>query len=328
MKKIIIYGTGAIANFLVTHINNASAQIVAYANSYDYGNTINDIIVINDVDICNYTFDYIIIAFSNPSRGFEKLISMNIERKKIIAFTPMTDLSYLNRLSSTCNADLHSYLNDNELSNLFHLDTINYHLCAMHTYQNYTDIIEHDYVREQTLALLAEEINRKKLSGNVAELGVYKGEFSKKLNTLFPNKTLYLFDTFEGFNSNDIKQDTTLLSETTESIKFTDTCAEKVLSLMPYPEKCILKKGYFPDTYDLEELTFSFVSIDVDLYSPILAGLKIFYPLLEKGGYIMVHDYNSLSYKGTKAAVIEYCTQHNISYVPLCDNCGSIVITK
>ena len=39
--------------------------------------------------------------------------------------------------------------------------------------------------------------------GSMAELGVYKGEFSACLNQMLPDRKLYLFDTFEGFHNND-----------------------------------------------------------------------------------------------------------------------------
>ena len=98
---------------------------------------------------------------------------------------------------------------------------------------------------------------------------------------------------------------------------------------MPFSEKCIVKKGYFPDTYDLDDTEeFCLVSLDVDLYESIYSGLEVFYPRLVAGGYIMIHDYNNLSYCGTKMAVQEYCDSHGISYVPIADVAGSVIITK
>src|SRR3954454_22146761 len=61
-----------------------------------------------------------------------------------------------------------------------------------------------DYVRYSTLGLCYEEISESSIAGNVAELGVYKGDFSKRLNQLFPDKKLYLFDTFSGFDERDV----------------------------------------------------------------------------------------------------------------------------
>jgi len=134
-----------------------------------------------------------------------------------------------------------------------------------------------DYVRVSSLELVADEIyddatNRK---GAVAELGVYQGEFAKIINESFPDRKLYLFDTFEGFDSKEkVSEKERGFSQGNQD--FSDTSAELVLSKMKYPENCVIKKGYFPDTAkDLNE-TFVFVSIDTDLYDPIYNGPCIF----------------------------------------------------
>jgi O-methyltransferase len=61
-----------------------------------------------------------------------------------------------------------------------------------------------DYVRYATLGLCVQEISRRNVPGNVAEVGVYKGAFAKRLNQLFPQRQLYLFDTFAGFADQDV----------------------------------------------------------------------------------------------------------------------------
>jgi O-methyltransferase len=35
-------------------------------------------------------------------------------------------------------------------------------------------------------------------------LAVYKGNFAKRINEVFPERQLILFDTFEKFNENDV----------------------------------------------------------------------------------------------------------------------------
>jgi O-methyltransferase len=98
---------------------------------------------------------------------------------------------------------------------------------------------------------------------------------------------------------------------------------------MKTKENCIIKKGYFPETAHEFEDTFAFVSIDVDLYEPIYNGLAYFYPRLERGGYIFIHDYNDgQKYIGVKEAVKKYCSENNIAYFPLSDNQGSAIIMK
>src|SRR6187402_3528402 len=60
-----------------------------------------------------------------------------------------------------------------------------------------------DFVRLATLELVAHDIYRENIPGDTAEVGVYRGEFALKINAAFPDRKLYLFDTFEGFHDED-----------------------------------------------------------------------------------------------------------------------------
>lgn len=181
-------------------------------------------------------------------------------------------------------------------------------------------------IRLATIRLLSKEIIDKNVAGCIGELGVYKGYIARELNTLFKDRKLYLFDTFAGFNENDVEFENQLLNSNIRKGKFNDTSVEYVKSIMPYPENIIICKGYFPDTAkDIEE-KFAFVSLDADLYLPTLEGLKFFYPRLSKGGYILVHDYNSTQFKGVKKAVNDFAKDKEINIIPLCDLHGSAVI--
>ncbi len=111
--------------------------------------------------------------------------------------------------------------------------------------------------------------------------------------------------------------------------RFSDTNVEHVLQQMPFKDKCIVKKGFFPQTFDLDSSEkFAFVSLDMDLYQPILDGLRVFYPILSKGGFVMVHDYNNNSYSRCKEAVDLFCKENSITAIPLPDFFGSILIVK
>jgi O-methyltransferase len=144
---------------------------------------------------------------------------------------------------------------------------------------------------------------------------------------LFPKCKLYLFDTFEGFDKKNFYKEDKLSNI---SADFSNTSVGLVLKKMQYPENCIIKKGFFPETtLGLEKEEYIFVSIDVDLYEPIYEGLKYFYPRLKKGGYIFVHDYNNFtSYSGTKKAVKQFSKENNITYFPLSDYLGSAIFMK
>ncbi len=82
-----------------------------------------------------------------------------------------------------------------------------------------------------------------------------------------------------------------------------------------------------PDTAAGVEDAFVFVSLDVDLYQPALAGLEYFYPRMAKGGCIFVHDYFSSRFPGVKKALAEYRVKNPLNIAPLGDN-YSIVIIK
>jgi len=184
-----------------------------------------------------------------------------------------------------------------------------------------------DYIRLATLELVSHEIKTKKLDGSVAELGVYKGRFAKYINHYFPERKLYLIDTFEGFDKRDVDSETAKNFSTGEQ-DFSETSIEAVLKLMPYPQSCEPVKGFFPESAKNIDDRFVFVSLDTDLYEPIYNGLQFFYPKLVSGGYIFIHDFNNDAYKGARQAVERFCKEQNIGYLPIPDLGGSAIISK
>lgn len=88
-------------------------------------------------------------------------------------------------------------------------------------------------------------------------------------------------------------------------------------------------KGFFPQSTSQvpNDLQFSFVNIDVDLYQPILEGLKYFYPKMIKNGTMLIHDYFHPYYTGVKKAVDEFCLDLGINILPIGDGI-SVAIRK
>jgi hypothetical protein len=169
------------------------------------------------------------------------------------------------------------------------------------------------------LEKLAEHFKERQVEGSLAEGGVFQGEFAKEINRVFSDKTLYLFDTFTGFDKRDIaKEQSGGFSEFGEG-HLNTTSEDIVLSNLPFPNKCVIKKGFFPETTVGVEDRFCFVNLDFDLYDPILAGLEFFYPRMVDGGVILIHDYFNPRYRGVKAAVADFDKKNALKLMPIGD---------
>ena len=152
--------------------------------------------------------------------------------------------------------------------------------------------------------------DEKGICGSVAEGGVFQGEFAKEINRVFPDRSLYLFDTFRGFDPRDVKIEVRENFSETKAGHFNITSVEHVLEKMPHRGMCVVREGFFPEsTFGIED-TFCFVNLDFDLYQPTLAGLEFFVQKMVPGGVILVDDYFARGYKGVKHAVTEYAEKN------------------
>lgn len=165
------------------------------------------------------------------------------------------------------------------------------------------------------------------IGGSVAELGVYQGDTASILASFCQKKSkkLFLFDTFEGFSQKDLIE----IDRTREKL-FAETSLAYVENIIEKSENVYFIKGYFPDSAIeiSEDERYCFVHIDCDLYYPIKSGLEYFWPKLNVGGMIMVHDYSSGHWEGATKAVDEFCNLYNISVVLIPDLSGSVILTK
>lgn len=183
-------------------------------------------------------------------------------------------------------------------------------------------------IRAAALRLVAEEIKARNIEGEMAELGVFQGAFAEEMNRLLPEKDLYLFDTFCGFDERDVEIEKKFGSRNAKQGLFSDTSVSLVRDRLPHPEKVTFCVGYFPDSLPPRLPKMALVSLDPDLYEPVYQGLKVFYPLLVSGGIILIHDYNSMQFPGVQKAVRKFCEEEKVYVVPLMDLHGSAVLIK
>lgn len=170
--------------------------------------------------------------------------------------------------------------------------------------------------RENFLRDYAKIVYQFDIKGCVAEAGVFQGEFAKIINENFPDRKLYLFDTFEGFDEKDIAYEQINKYSEAKTGYLNITSEKLVLSKMKYSEKCVIRKGYFPETAVGLEEEFCFVNLDMDLYKPTLEGLRFFYPKMVKGGIIVIHDYFYAGYEGVNVALKEFLNESADSVTP------------
>ena len=320
--RIVIFGTGSGLVDLLT-VLPADVVIVGLLDNdiLKQGTRVHDNTVHAPRAVAGMAFDRIVVTPRDGSAMRSQLVELGVPGEKILLFHSSYDAA----LQKVVNHDTEALRRD--------LGIVMHPLspCTMQLWPIPCPGVEtsaDDYCRGMAIRLAAQRILARSTPGAVAELGVYKGWLAAVLNRLLPQRTLYLFDTFEGFSEKDLADGEEKKHSAAAVGEFQDTNVELVLSRMAHPDKVIVRKGYFPDTAEGLEDTFALVSLDVDLYKPIAAGLRYFYPRLSPGGYLFVHDYNNLRFKGVKAAVEEFVDETGAPLVQLPDLFGTAILTK
>jgi len=190
------------------------------------------------------------------------------------------------------------------------------------------DIEPWDNVRRDMFFLLLKQIEMNSINGSIAEVGVYKGSTAKLMHHYFPERNLFLFDTFEGFTSEVVNNEKQNTGEIISAFQFADTSIGFVKEyISPLNDNIEFIKGLFPESANdtHKNCSYAFVSIDVDLYEPVLNSLRFFLPRMQKGGYIVVHDFHA--WKGANKAVIDFSIESGIKYIPMPDKSGSAIFS-
>lgn len=139
------------------------------------------------------------------------------------------------------------------------------------------------------------------IHGALAELGVYQGGTAQIISDGAPEKPIHLFDTFTGIPEKSEKDWHNIgdfggpnLNAIKEALKGRDVT---------------FHIGTFPATLlqmPQRNIAYSFVHLDADQYNVTLTGLNYFFPLLSKGGIIILDDYEWQNCPGVKIAIDEF----------------------
>lgn len=127
----------------------------------------------------------------------------------------------------------------------------------------------------------------RKVPGDIAEVGVYRGGSAKIICSAKGEKTLHLFDTFEGLPRVDEIDMVWPFYEGKFAASFEDV--KDYLKSDPHVH---FYKGIFPETAGpVGNVRFSLVNLDVDCYESTKQALEFFYSRMNTGGIILSHDY-------------------------------------
>jgi hypothetical protein len=139
-----------------------------------------------------------------------------------------------------------------------------------------------------------------------AEIGVHRGDLSRRLLTAMPDLKLYMIDawspdTYAGKGDDAAHADKRKLYE--------DGCEDNYLAALivasEFPSRAIVQRGFSKHEveYFLNE-SFDFIYIDAAHdYESVKADIMAWLPKVKKGGYICGHDYGV--FDGVKKSVDE-----------------------
>lgn len=198
------------------------------------------------------------------------------------------------------------------------------------------DISEEFALKTSVLRRVSRRLDELGVEGAIADLGAYRGDISWQMNAMMPERKLYLFDTFTGYDERDVAKEQQLqLSEAqagTYSLSNNELehLNERILGRMPYADMVELRPGWFPETaFDLENEKYAMIHIDTGLYAPTYSGIQYFFPRMSKGGVILVSGYTNGKSQSVCQAVRDLEEKYGAFLItPLCDLDGTIMIMR
>jgi hypothetical protein len=147
--------------------------------------------------------------------------------------------------------------------------------------------------------------------GHILDLGVYKGNSTRALASLFPEHTVHGFDSFEG-----------LSEDWSHAVKGTFGDVKGILPNVP--DNVLLHKGWFEDTLPEwfaanKNYPISLLRVDCDIYSSTKTIFSVLHTLIIKGTWILFDEL--IGYRGWKnheyKVFNEFIneTEHDFEYV-------------
>ncbi|MGI8965866.1 MAG: TylF/MycF/NovP-related O-methyltransferase [Limisphaerales bacterium] len=168
----------------------------------------------------------------------------------------------------------------------------------------------HSFVDEErmvSLTQLAERMNRTAVPGDFVECGCYKGGTAAILSRYMgPSRHLWLYDSFAGMPS-------TCEKDGTEAIKYvgegacSPTEVHSIMRIVGTGEQSYtIHQGWFQDTFKKNiPPQVALLHCDCDWYESVTLVLETFYPVIPKGGCVVLDDFGY--WEGCREAFYDFC---------------------
>lgn len=229
--KIICCGLGKGFEDFLCHLDEERVEIVGVVDKHIRECQYT---VLNYEQLKEIAFDFAVICSRNYLRDIAQFLLQYIEEDKIIAAPNCIKLDSL-------------YQRDELMQKMMKPSYVEGKLVWGKRLPFKCNQDHSDYIRKSTFALVAQMIQKRKVKGECAEVGVFRGAFAKLINESFPDRKLYLFDTFEGFDERDLANTQKFNLEIPCCLNLfngvLDTSVQYVLNNMPIVEQCIIRKG-------------------------------------------------------------------------------------
>lgn len=169
---------------------------------------------------------------------------------------------------------------------------------------------------------LWEYCKRSNPDGAILEVGSYKGGGALHLSNCQPSRSVFIFESFEGFELVDAQLDMNFNMQ-----QFKDTAQSNVEKLFKSKNREVtVTPGFFPEsakTLDLPRI--SFVHLDVDIYKATIESLCFLDDKMTDKSFILIDDARR-NCKGVDKAIDEFIHKSKKwIYLPLFPSQGLLV---
>jgi len=175
-----------------------------------------------------------------------------------------------------------------------------------------------------TLYELSLNVSDTGIPGDIVEAGVADGGSAALIAQPHAHddaRRLYLYDTWEGIPPA-TPEDGHLAQSHTGAWKGTQERVREALAVVGYPERSVQwRKGLFADTMASGQLLpgrVALLHVDCDFHESVLLSLRVFYPRVSDGGFVILDDFNY--WPGCRKAFYTWCRE--TGEMPLIERSG------